>query len=94
MMNTTIIAAGFGCLGGLTRSTIGIFKAKARREKIKLGFIFRTLRLSAFSGTLMGAIFSFNPLISFIAGYVGSDILEGSYTALKRTTFGKKHLDV
>lgn len=89
-MKTTIIAAILGCLGGLTKSLIGIFKAKARGDKIKLGLVFRTIRLSSVSGTFMGAMFSFNPIVSFIAGYVGSDILEGIYYSLKRTKIGKK----
>ena len=89
-MKTTIIAAMLGCLGGLTKSIIGIFKAKARGDKIKFGLVFRTMRLSSISGTFIGAIFSFNPIISFIAGYVGSDILEGVYASLKRTKIGKR----
>ena len=92
-MNMTIVAAGFGGIGGLTRSIIGIFKARARGDKIKIGFIIRTLRLSAVSGVFMGAIFSFNPLLSFIAGYVGSDILEGVYNSFRRTKLGKRHFD-
>lgn len=93
-MNMTIVAAGLGCLGGLTRSTIGLFKAKARHDKIKIGFIIRTMRLSAISGTLMGLAFYFNPIISYIAGYVGSDIMEGVYASFKRTKIGKKHFDL
>ncbi|MDD5193869.1 MAG: hypothetical protein PHF67_04780 [Candidatus Nanoarchaeia archaeon] len=89
-MNTTIVAAGLGCLGGLTRSTIGLFKAHARHDKIKIGFIIRTMRLSAISGTFIGIPFYFNPIISFVAGYVGSDILEGVYASFKRTKIGKK----
>ncbi len=90
-MDTKIIAAALGGLGGLTRSVIGIIKAKKRHEKIKFGYILRTVKLSVFSGTLIGAVLSFNPLASFIAGYVGSDALEGLISSFKRTKFGKKH---
>lgn len=93
-MKTTVAAAIFGCIGGLTRSTIGIFKARARGDKIKIGYIFRTIRLSAVSGTFMGAVFSFNPLASFIAGYAGSDILEGVVASFKRTKIGKEQFDL
>ncbi|HRZ86032.1 MAG TPA: hypothetical protein P5277_04620 [Candidatus Paceibacterota bacterium] len=93
-METTILAAVFGCLGGLTRSAIGIFKAHVRHEKIKIGFIIRTIKLSVLSGTFIGAIFSFNPLISYIAGYVGSDIMEGVYVSFKRTKIGKRHFEL
>ena len=93
-MNQTIIAAGFGCLGGLTRSIVGIFKAKARRDKIKPGRIIRTLRLSAISGTFIGMFFGINPLLGFIAGHVGSDIFEGAYYSFKRTKLGKMIMDI
>lgn len=76
-MKETLIAAIFWGLGGLSKSMIGIFKARAREEKIKMGYIVRTLRLSAVSGTLIGALLETVVLISFIAGYVGSDMIEG-----------------
>ncbi len=90
-MEEKLIAAAFGCLGGLTRSFIGIFKARARHDKIKLGYIVRTMKLSFFSGALIGALLGFNYLVSFIAGYVGSDAIEGALASFKRTKFGKKH---
>ncbi|HVY01399.1 MAG TPA: hypothetical protein VHA12_01395 [Candidatus Nanoarchaeia archaeon] len=93
-MESTVAAAAFGCLGGFIRSIIGIFKAKTRQEKIKIGYIFRTIRFSAISGTFMGAIFSFNPIISFTAGYAGSDILEGLVASFKRTKIGKEQFDI
>ena len=90
----TIIAAAIGCAGGIIRSSIGLFKARARQDKIRIGYIFRTIRLSALSGTIIGSFFGLNSTISFIAGYVGSDILEGVYSSIKRTKFGKKHLNI
>ena len=90
-MEEKLIAAVFGGLGGLTRSCIGMFKAHARHDKIKFGYILRTAKLSVFSGTLIGVMLGFNPLISFIAGYVGSDAIEGVVASFKRTKFGKKH---
>jgi hypothetical protein len=93
-MNETIIAAIAGCLGGLTRSFIGIFKAKARKDKIRLGYITRTMRLSAISGTFIGAIFGLNPILSFTVGYVGSDAIEGIHSSFKRTKFAKKYFNI
>lgn len=94
IVSTTIIAGTFGCLGGLTRSIVDLFKAKARHDKIKIGYIFRTMRLSALSGTIIGALLGFSPIISFIAGYVGSDIMEGVYNSFKRTKLAKEQFDL
>lgn len=90
-MNTaTLLTAGLGCLGGLTRSIVGLLKAHARHDKIKFKLILRTMRYSIISGTFIGTIFYFNPFLSYIAGYVGSDILEGFYNSLKKTKIGKR----
>ena len=84
-MNSTIAFAGIGCIGGLAKSLIGIFKAKSRKEKIKLGYVVRTLKLSIFSGAVIGAIVGYSIPISFISGYIGSDALEGVYLFFKQT---------
>jgi hypothetical protein len=93
-MSTTLIFACVGCLGGLSKSLVGIFKAKSRKEKIKLGYIVRTLKLSVLSGTIIGAVIGYSLLVSFIAGYIGSDILEGAYLSFQKTKLWKKHFDL
>jgi len=93
-MRATLIAAIVGGLGGLTKSFIGIFKARARGEKIKAGYIVRTLRLSAVSGTIIGALLGTEILVSYIAGYVGSDIIEGIDKSFKKTKLWKKQFDI
>ena len=93
-MNQTLIFAGIGCLGGLAKSLVGIFKARSKNEKIKIGYIIRTLKLSLISGTVIGAVVGYSPTISFISGYIGSDILEGIYLSFKRTRLWKKQFNV
>lgn len=93
-MDMRIIFAGVGCLGGLTKSLVGILKAKTRGEKIKFGYIFRTLKLSILSGTIIGAIVSYSYSISFIAGYIGSDLLEGLYLSFRHTKLWKNQFRV
>jgi hypothetical protein len=87
---SSIVYAAFGCFGGLVRSLIGIFKAKGRGEKIKLGKVVRTAKLSMLSGTVLGLLIGFSPVISFTSGYIGGDIIEGIYRAMKNTSFGNK----
>jgi len=90
-MSTTLIFAGIGYLGGLSNSLIGIAKAKTRGEKIRLGYLVRTLKFSLISGTLIGAVVGYSYPVSFIAGYIGSDVLEEIYCLLKKTKFWKRH---
>jgi hypothetical protein len=82
-MNSTLIFAAIGCLGGLSNSLIGIAKAKTRGEKIRLGYLIRTLKFSVISGTIIGAIVGYSYPISFIAGYIGSDVLEEGAIAIE-----------
>lgn len=93
-MNARIIFAGVGCLGGLTKSLVGILKAKSRGEKIKFGYVFRTLKLSILSGTVIGAVVNYNYAVSFIAGYIGSDLLEGLYLSFRHTKLWKNQFRV
>ena len=93
-MRETLIFAGIGCLGGLTKGLIGIAKAKTRRETIRLGHLVRTLKFSILFGTIIGAIVGYSYSVSFIAGYVGSDILEEFYFLFKKTKVYKKHFNL
>jgi hypothetical protein len=96
-MNTPISFAIAGCLGGITKSLIGIFKAKTRKEKIKIGYILRTLKFSIISGTIIGAFVGYGVssfLVGYLAGYIGSDTLEGFYRSFKCTKFWKKQFNV
>lgn len=94
MLNETFIFAVVGCLGGLLKSAVGIFKAKSRCEKIKLGYIVRTVKLSAFSGTVIGVLIGYSLPVSFISGYIGSDFLEAIYLLVKNTKIWKKQFDI
>jgi len=93
-MREKLIFAGIGCLGGLTKSLIGIAKAKTRGEKIRLGYLVRTLKFSVISGTVIGAIVGYSYPVSFVAGYIGSDVLEEVYYLFKKTKIWKKHFNL
>lgn len=93
-MKPTLVFAGIGCLGGLTKSLIGIAKAKTRGDKVRLGYLVRTLKFSLISGTIIGAVIGYSYPISFIAGYIGSDIFEELYFLFKKTKIWKRHFNL
>ncbi len=83
-----------GCIGGFTKSLIGMLKAKARKQKIKIGYSIRTIKLSILSGAIIGALVGYSAPISFIAGYIGSDALEALYLLFKNTGLWKKQFKI
>ena len=78
-MNPTLIAGLLGGLGGLTRGFIGLLKALSLRRKILWGYYAITVAIAVVIGIFIGIIFDFDPRLSLLAGYAGTDILEGIY---------------
>ncbi len=68
-----------GALGGLTRGVIGLLKAMSLRRKILWGYYVLTVIVAAIIGGFTGLIFNFDYRLSLLAGYAGTDILEGIY---------------
>lgn len=82
-MNEVIISAFFGLLGGVVRGIVGLFKALAYKRKIYWSYWFVTAMVSGLIGALTGSVFSFDPRLSVLSGYAGTDILEGIYKSFK-----------
>lgn len=80
---TLIASALLGLLGGVIRGTIGLFKAMAVKRKIYWPYWIMTAIISGLIGVLTGIVFSFDPRLSILAGYAGTDILEGIYKSFK-----------
>ena len=78
-MEGMILAAVLGGLGGLTRGVIGLLKALALRRRIMWSYYFITVFIAIVIGIFVGIIFNFDPRLSLLAGYAGTDILEGIY---------------
>ncbi|MBI2629796.1 hypothetical protein HYW76_01715 [Candidatus Pacearchaeota archaeon] len=92
-MNSLIISISLGALGGLTRGVVGLLKALSMRRRVLWGYYLITLLVSIIIGSFVGMIFNFDPRLSLLAGYAGTDILEGIYKSFavqKVYTSGKK----
>ena len=74
-----IIPALLGGLGGLTRGFIGLMKALSLRRRILWNYYSITVIVAVVIGIFVGLIFNFDWRLSLLAGYAGTDILEGIY---------------
>jgi len=78
-LNATILAGLLGGIGGLTRGLVGLLKALSLKRRIMWGYYAITLVIAVIIGIFIGIIFNFDPRLSLLAGYAGTDILEGIY---------------
>ena len=78
-MNVILLSAILGGIGGLTRGVVGLLKALSLRRKILWGYYAITVLIALIIGVFTGIIFNFDPRLSLLAGYAGTDILEGIY---------------
>jgi len=82
-MNQLILPAMLGGVGGLTRGFIGLLKALSLRRRIMWGYYAITVVVAFVIGIFIGLIFNFDYRLSLLAGYAGTDILEGIYKSFK-----------
>lgn len=78
-MNEIILAGLLGGIGGLTRGVVGLLKALSLRRKILWPYYLITVVIALIIGVFVGLIFNFDPRLSLLSGYAGTDILEGLY---------------
>lgn len=74
-----LIPGLLGGIGGLTRGFVGLLKAISLRRKILWGYYCVTVLVAVVIGFFTGIIFNFDYRLSLLAGYAGTDILEGIY---------------
>lgn len=82
-MEGIVFAGLLGGLGGLTRGVVGLLKALSLRRRILWGYYIITVAIAVIIGIFIGIIFDFDPRLSLLAGYAGTDILEGIYKSFK-----------
>jgi len=82
-LNLLILPAALGGVGGLTRGFIGLLKALSLRRRILWGYYAITVVVAVVIGIFIGLIFNFDYRLSLLAGYAGTDILEGIYKSFK-----------
>lgn len=83
MSSEIIVAFAVGALGGIARATVGLFKSLALKVKIYLAYWAFTIVVAAIVGGFTGMIFNFDYRLSALAGYAGTDIIEGIYKSFK-----------
>ena len=81
--NAIILPALLGGVGGLTRGFIGLLKALSLRRRILWGYYAITVVVALVIGVFTGIIFSFDYRLSLLAGYAGTDIIEGIYKSFQ-----------
>ena len=82
-MNEILLVLSVGALGGVARATVGFFKAMAVKMKIYWWYWLFTVVEAAIIGAFTGLIFNFDVRLSALAGYAGTDIIEGIYRSFK-----------
>ena len=83
VMQMVLLPGMLGGVGGLTRGLIGLLKALSLRRRIIWGYYAITLVVAVIIGIFTGLIFNFDYRLSLLAGYAGTDILEGIYKSFK-----------
>lgn len=78
-MNEILLAGILGGIGGLTRGVVGLLKALSLRRRIIWSYYLITVIVALIIGVFAGIIFNFDSRLSLLAGYAGTDILEGIY---------------
>ena len=78
-MEPLLLAGLLGGIGGLTRGLVGLLKALSLRRRVLWGYYAITVFIALIIGIFIGIIFDFDPRLSLLAGYAGTDILEGIY---------------
>ena len=89
---TLMLPGALGGLGGLVRGFVGLLKAISMKRRILWGYYAVTLIVAVVIGFFTGIIFNFDYRLSLLAGYAGTDIIEGIYKsfAVSKVYIGAK----
>ncbi len=78
-MDIILLSGILGGIGGLTRGVVGLLKALSLRRRILWNYYAITVLIAIIIGVFTGIVFNFDPRLSLLSGYAGTDILEGIY---------------
>jgi fluoride ion exporter CrcB/FEX len=76
-MDPMTVGALLGGLGGLLRAVVGLGKSLAAKRKIRWTYFIITVIMAVIIGMVLGILTSISKPLAFLAGYSGTDILEG-----------------
>ena len=79
LIQNLLVPALMGIVGGATRGVVGLLKALSLKRKILWSYYLITLLVAMIIGMFTGIIFNFDYRLSLLAGYAGTDIIEGVY---------------
>ena len=90
MVSELVITVAAGFLGGLIRSAIGLLKWQTRapmqkRMKFSGHYLLATVLLAGLLGVVAGLYVQNDPRFAVLAGYAGTDFVDGVYRAKFKT---------
>ena len=81
--NPLFIGAILGGAGGLLRTLVGLGKAIAAKRRIRWPYFLITILIAVVIGLVLGTLVSISKPLAFLAGYSGTDVLEGMGKIIK-----------
>jgi len=78
-----VVPGLLGLVGGATRGVVGLLKAMSLKRKILWSYWLITAFIAIIIGIFTGLVFNFDWRLSLLAGYAGTDILEGIYKSFQ-----------
>jgi hypothetical protein len=82
-MNEIIIAAELGALGAIVRlGVLSLEIAQMKKKIVYMGFFAYMLTIIAI-GAFSGIVLGYGKVLSFLAGYAGTDLMDGYYKVFK-----------
>ena len=72
-----LLAGAFGAFGGLIRGVVGMLKAMSVKRTLSFEYWLVTVCIAVIMGMFAGLVFDYSTKITMLAGYAGTDAIEG-----------------
>lgn len=83
MASAALVNGLLGAAGGLLRAIVGLAKAKAAGRRIIWPYFCITVVVATGIGAIAGLVIGINRPVALLAGYAGTDLLEGIAKAFR-----------